>query len=113
MTAYHAIADALAAQAKRDLAAKRAEDRARPIGQKRIDVDFYSEAERERPFAYDFEMGGKRFKGRAAFWCVVLVKWTGDRWQRYRRISGPMDYTEALDRMGQECRRRKMLRTHE
>jgi hypothetical protein len=111
MNEYHAVAQALAADAKRSLAAKMAELRAIPIGEKRLDIDFYNEKERERPVtAYDFKLGNQHYKGRASLWCVVFVKWTGDRWQRYKRMTGPMDYSDALTRLVKECKRRDMKR---
>lgn len=101
------IVDGLAAQARRDIADARALNAARPVGEIRLDIDFYSAADRDKPIEdFDFhDASGRHWKGTGARWCVAKYKWTGSEWKRLRRISGPLLFTPALDRCAQECKR--------
>lgn len=100
------IVDGLAEQARRDIAKSRSADAERPVGEVRLDIDFYSPADRDKPIEdYDFHAHGHHYQGTGARWCVAKYRWTGTRWRRVRRISGPLLYTPALDRCTQECKR--------
>jgi hypothetical protein len=101
------IASALVAQARRNIAVRRLEDSERQIGEVRLDIDFYSKADRGKAVEdWDFtDASGRHFKGVGARWCVAKYKWTGTEWRRYRRISGPLKFTPALDRCYEECTR--------
>lgn len=100
------IVAGLATQARRDIAASRAIDAARPVGEVRLDIDFYSKADRDKPID-DGEMmlHGTLVRWTGARWCVAKYKWTGSEWKRLRRISGPLKFTPALERRTEEARR--------
>lgn len=112
MSIYNRVAEALAEQGKRELAAKQAVDRARPVGEKRLDISFYSDAERGKPIEDgSFVRDGVTYSWRGARWAVWKVRWTGDRWQKYRRVSGPLNGVgKALERLVQECKATGMER---
>lgn len=101
------ICSVLVEQSRKDIAAKRAENDAREIGEVRLDIDFYSKADAKLPVEdYDFtDASGRHFKGFGARWAVVKVKWDGVQWKRFRKISGPLQFTPALDRLIEECKR--------
>lgn len=104
--AANAIAGALVNQARADMAKARAVDAARPKGERRVDLDFSSKADRNRPVEdYDFWHGGRHYKGMGARWAVFTIVWNGAEWVRERRLSGPLQFTAALDRVVLECKR--------
>lgn len=107
-----AIASALVDQAKRDMAAARQRDQERPIGQVRLDIDFYSKADRDKPVEdWDFvDSSGRHWKGFGARWTVAKYKWTGTEWKRFRRLTAPLKFVDALDRCADECRRLNLER---
>ena len=101
---FGTIARAIAAQVQADsakrMAAKREADKARPVGEKALDFDFWSKADRDKPVE-----GGsltrkyRDNKGREheqtvtwypAQWCICLYRWDGTRWKRLRRITPPI-----------------------
>lgn len=96
---YHAVADVIVAAARRNLGMERAKESARPLGERRVDFDFWSPADR----------GVDPDRAR---WCVVIVKWAGPerRWRRLRRISGPLTMVDALRRCEEESARRNLPR---
>lgn len=102
-----AVCEALVGQARRDMAKARAEAAERPIGEVRLDIDFYSKEDRSKPVEdYDFtDASGRHFKGFGARWAVWRVKWTGSEWRRVRKVSGPLKFTPALDRLVEEGKR--------
>lgn len=103
----NAVCDALVAQSRREMAEARSVASARPVGEVRLDIDFFSPAERGKPVEdYDFhDASGRHWKGFGARWCVIKVRWTGTDWKRVRRISGPLQFTPALTRCTEECAR--------
>lgn len=102
----------MVAQARKRIAAERATDRARPIGERRLDIGFYDKSDRDRPVSDGSMMrNGKVIEWKGARWAVWRVRWTGDRWQQYRRLSGPLQYPAALDRLGEDCKRLNLRRT--
>ena len=105
------IVNAIAADVRQRFAQLSREDRQRPVGEKRLDIDVYNEAERDRPID-DGEMvlHGKRVHWVGTRWAVWRVRWTGKEWRRYLRISGPLKYSQALDRLSAECKRLHMER---
>lgn len=101
-----AVCSALANQSRKELAEARQRDAARPIGETRLDIDFYSKAESDKPVEdYDFHAHGNHYQGFGGRWCVVRQRWTGDRWQRVRKLTGPLQFTAALDRCAEMKRR--------
>lgn len=94
-TIVRSIVQAVAAQAREDLRKSREDDAKRPVGEKAIDIDLYSDAERRKPTAN-------------TRWVVKLVRWNGSEWKTSRRLSGPLPYDDALKRRGEECRRRNL-----
>jgi len=107
-----AIVRALVAQATQSLAARRAIDAARPVGTRGISIDFYDSTDRKRP-AVDYDVttpDGRRYQGFGARWAAVLVSWTGTEWRRVRRLSGPLQFEDALDRAGEEAKLRDLPR---
>lgn len=105
------ICKAMVAGAKRDMAKARLADLQRPVGALALDIDFYSKAERDKPHEdYDFHAHGHHYKGFGARWCVVKVRWDGSEWKRLRKLSGPLQFTEALSRLSEECARTGMER---
>lgn len=93
------ICFALAARAKADLAKARADDAARRVGQPKIDIDFYDRSEAKKPVEdYDFHAHGHHYQGFGARWAVWRYRWTGNDWRRTRRLSGPLQFTDALTR---------------
>jgi hypothetical protein len=104
MNEFTALAHAMAADARREIAKARLRDMERPIGEKRLDTGFYSAAERDKPVEdYDFWAHGRHYVGTGSRWAVWRVRWTGSEWQQYRRVSGPLGFTEALTRLTEEC----------
>lgn len=85
-----------------DLRHRRAEDNARPIGEKRIDVGFYDQAQADKLY--------ESYRGDEIQWSAILVKWTGDNWKRVRRLTGPMEFEAALNECSRFCRQRGMER---
>lgn len=76
-------------------------DRARPIGTKAVDVGLYDpRTDSSRP-AYDM------------IWCVIVVKWTGHKWRRLRRVTGPVKYDVALIRRGDYARKNSLPTIHQ
>lgn len=105
-SAASAVVGALVDQARADITKARAADAARPVGERRVDLDFSSKADRNRPVEdYDFMHGGRRYKGMGARWAVFTVVWNGAEWTRERRLSGPLQFIAALDRVTAECKR--------
>ena len=107
-----ALTAGLVAQARREIADAYHRDAERPTGALALDIDFYSKADRSKPIEdYDFyDASGRHWKGTGARWCVVKVRWDGSEWKRVRRITGPLLYTPALDRLYEESRRRGLER---
>lgn len=103
---------ALAAQARKDIAKAHSEAAARPIGEIRLDIGFYSAKDRKLPVEdYDFtDASGRRFKGQGSRWAVWMVRWTGSGWRNVRKLSGPLKFTPALDRLIEECQSRGLER---
>lgn len=105
------ICVALAANAQRDMAKAQLADLERPVGTIALDIDFYSKAEAGKPVEdYDFHAHGHHYQGFGARWCVVKVRWDGSEWKRIRRLSGPLQFTPALERLSEECRRTELER---
>lgn len=80
----------------------------RPIGTTALAVDFYDGAERKKPMedqAVRLPDGQTGWVG-GARWCVAIMLWTGERWRRQRRISGPMRHKRAIERLYEESQRR-------
>ena len=94
---YRDITNALAAQARQSIATSRREDAARPIGARGVTIDFYDRGEADKPVQ----------DGRWAAW---LVRWTGTEWRRTRRLSGPLEFSDALDRAGALAKARDLPR---
>jgi hypothetical protein len=94
------IVSGMVANARSEIAKARLQDAERPIGTEALDIDFYSAADSKKPVEdYDFtDASGRRFKGFGARWCAIKVKWTGSDWRRVRRLTGPLQFTEALTR---------------
>lgn len=102
----NAICEGMVAQSRKDMAAARLADLERPVGEQRIDIDFYSPAERKKPAQdFDFHAHGYHYQGTGSRWCVIKVRWTGTDWRRIRRLSGPLQFTDALTRAGEEAKR--------
>jgi hypothetical protein len=100
------ICDGLVAQAKREITSARLEAAQRPVGEIRLDIDFYSPSDRDKPMDdYDFVAQGRHYKGTGSRWCVVKVRWTGSEWRRFRKLTGPMKMVDALHRCSEECAR--------
>ncbi len=112
MTGMQCIANAIIADSRARLREQLAEDRARPIGEKRLDIGFYSNAESDKPVSDgSMEMRGVHYRWTGARWAVWRVRWTGERWQQYRRLSGPLESSSAaLDRLTEECKRLNLER---
>lgn len=106
-----AVCDGLLLSARVDLAAARLRDARRPIGERRVDVDFFSATDRNKPIeGGELVIAGRLHRWEGARWCVVLVRWTGEAWKRVRRVTGPLPIGEALMRCGDEGRRRGLER---
>lgn len=105
------VCDGLLSSARVDLAAARLRDARRPIGEQRVDVDFFSVADRNKPIeGGELVIAGCLHRWEGARWCVVLVRWTGEAWKRVRRVTGPLPIGEALTRCGDEGRCRDLER---
>ena len=101
---FGAVARAIAAQVQADsnkrMAEKRAADKARPVGTRALDFDFWSKADRDKPInGGSYERTYRTTDGREitefhqwwpAQWCVCLYRWDGSRWKKLRRITGPI-----------------------
>lgn len=111
MELANAICSAMVDQARKDMATARRLDAERLVGEQRIDIDFYSPAEKSKPVEdYDFHAHGYHYKGSGSRWCVIKVRWTGVAWRRIRRLSGPLPFVEALHRATEEGRRTGLAR---
>lgn len=94
-----AIVSALVEGSRADLAKARLADIERPVGTLAVDIDFYSRAEKDKPHEdYDFHAHGHHYQGSGARWCAIKVKWTGSEWKRVRRLTGPMQFSDALSK---------------
>lgn len=85
-------------------------DLRRPIGERRLDIEYWDAAERSKPMHDRFvkQPDGSTALVAGARYCVVLVRWTGERWTKARRLSGPMKLEAATLRLLEEARRRKL-----
>lgn len=107
----NAVVQGMGNQARKAIASARLADRQRPIGEVRLDIDFYSAAEREKPTDdYDFMIGKQRYVGTGARWCVVRVRWDGNEWKRTCRLTGPMKFEPALRDCSERCAKTGMQR---
>lgn len=108
---FHAVANALAADARRQIAKARAEDAARMIGAQGVTIDFYDRREADKPISDgSMVIRGREVSWAGSRWAAWLVRWDGRRWKRTRRLSGPLQFTDALDRASELCRKRSLPR---
>lgn len=107
-TVARAIAAQVQADSRKALLAKRDADKARPIGERALDFDFWSNADRNKPIdGGSFERTYRTADGREisefyqwwpAQWCICLYRWDGARWKKLRRITGPIgSISSAMD----------------
>ena len=103
---FQAVAQALAQQARRDIAASRLAALSRPIGEVRLDIDFNHPSDAKLPaMDYDFHAHGYHYKGRGVRWAVWRVRWDGDEWKHVRKLVGPLLYEPALTELTKQCAR--------
>ena len=101
-----AVCNALITSGLKDMALALQSDRERPVGTLALDIDFYSKAEADKPISDgSMEWQGQTVSWTGARWCVVKDRWTGTNWRRVRKLSGPLQFTDALTRCGEESRR--------
>lgn len=106
MSAVDEICAVLTANARANILASKEAAMRRDIGAMALDIDFYSKAERDKPCEdYDFHAHGRHYKGAGSRWCVVKVKWNGSEWKRVRKLTGPLQFTDALSRLTEEVRK--------
>lgn len=111
MSAEQAIANSIwrsiVEDSNKRLREKREADRARPVGTKALDIDFYTRAEAGKPIEAGSMMsrdGRYTYTWEGAQWAVWLVRWTGTEWRRVRRITGPIGGSgPALDALYYEA----------
>lgn len=98
MNEFNSIAEAMRTSIQKDLRESAARDAARPIGEIRVDIDFY---DRKKDSIRPVD---------EAKWCAVLVKWSGYQWKRYRRMTGPENIDIALSNVTRIARQRGLER---